>query len=202
MSKSSDRAEAQAAQQARDAATAQQTALVSQIGTDDPLTAKYKAIMSKRLDFFSQGSPDYDLSKTDKDGNPAFPGGPVFSSAATREARAQRDSDKAGIGALAMGSHGTDSGQLNQLKEQRVRHESQDASLDAADAVNQARAETFGSVLPLDQARTSRYGVALGGAGTELGYATDRWNNRPKPFAWQSLIGPAIGAGAQIATGI
>jgi hypothetical protein len=199
MSKSSDRAEREAAARERAAASAAQQALITQINTPDPLVQKYKDMVSKRLDFFNQGSPNYDLSQTDKEGKPIFPGGPVFADAATREARAQRESQRTGLGAIQLGSHGAAPGMIANMREQGMRQRSQDASLSAADAVNQARAETFGSVLPIGNYQNQRLGLAAGATGDWRSATEQRWANRPTSVPWWQVaagLGSSLGSAA------
>jgi hypothetical protein len=190
--------EAEAARAERERATAAQQALIAATEKPNPLTQKYQDMMMKRLSFFEQGAPNYDLSQTDKEGKPLFPGGPVFADAATRNARAKRDSERTGLGAISLGSHGADPNQMNQLREQRLRQVEQDASLDAADAVNTARAETFGSVLPLDAAANQRLGIRSGAVSGWRNAAEQRYASRPQQVPWWQIAagigGNALGA--------
>lgn len=173
-----------------------QQAIVAQASTPNPLTKLYTDMITKKLAFYNQGAPNYDTNQTDKTGQPLDPGGPVFADAATREARAKRDSDRTGTGAIQMGSYGADPGQLAQLKESRIRHESEDASLDAADAVNQDRAFTFGQVLPLSGDANQRLSVASGAAGNAANSATNVYQSYPKQQSWwqTALQGGALAA--------
>lgn len=199
MGKSSDRREREAAERERAQAAAAQQALLANLNKPDPLTEKYRAMMSKRMDFFNQGAPNYDLSQTDKEGKPLFPGGPVFADAATRNARAKRDSERTGLGAIQLGSHGADPSMMAQMREQRLRQTSQDASLDAAGAVNQARGETFGSILPLSADQNQRYGIAANATSGWRNATEQRWQNRPQSTPWWQVAAQLGGAAAPYA---
>jgi hypothetical protein len=190
-----NKAEQEAARRERESASAAQQALLAQINTPDPLTQKYRDMMSKRLDFFNQGAPNYDLSQTDKEGKPLFPGGPVFADAATSAARAKRASERTGLGAIQMGSYGANPGMMAQLKEQGVRQSAEDASLRAADAVNTARAETFGSVLPLSADQNQRYSIAAGATSNWRNAAEQRWQNRERGVPWWQVLSGIGGQG-------
>lgn len=202
MGKREDEAERNRIAQQQQTTNAAHLALAQKASEPSALTKTFEEMMQKRLNFFNQGSPNYDMSQTDKEGKPLFPGGPIFADAATRQARAKRESERTGTGAIAMGSFGANPGQLAQLKEQRVRQSSQDASLDAADAVNVARAETFGSVLPLQNSRTQGYSVSSGAFGSLGSNLASQRAAIPKATPWwQTALGVAAPIAGSFATG-
>lgn len=187
MSKESDHAAQQAAQAQQAQISQQQLQLMQNASKPDALTERWRAMIGNNLNFFGVSdpanpgankgwTPDYDLSRTNKDGTPVFQGGPVFANAATTLARAKREDDRTGTGAVGLGSYGADPGQLAQLRESRVRHASEDASLAAADAVDEARRETFGAILPLSGDRNQTFSTASG-IGNNASQATSAWQS-------------------------
>lgn len=212
MSKSSDRAMQQQALAQQQQIAAAQLAMANEFKEKpDPNLEAYRRMIGNNLKFFGIGlegdaaknfAPDYDLNARNKDGTQRFQGGPIFSTAAGLLGRAKRESARTGLGAITMGTQGTSPGQLAQMNEQRIREFTQSGELAASDAVDQARRETLGGVLPSNAAYNQRYltgGNLLGGASSAN---TAFQNSIPQHTPWWQIALQTAGTLGPLAMGL
>lgn len=173
-----------------------QTQFINLAATPDPLQERLRQRSMDWMDWSEGKSGPIDVTRA--------PGlGPSLN--LYERARAGEQSERQGIGALRMGTQGSDPGLVSLLSQQRQAHRERDAAGALEQAVAVRGAEATGSALPLISLEQNRRmglaGLASGAAQDTLGtYAGFTGRQRRRPF-WQDLALAGWSSGANLASG-
>lgn len=176
----------QAAQQA------QQTQFIQAANTPDPLEERLRARDMGWMDWEEGKNGPRDVMNA-----PLGAGLDLYSNAARRQS-----GERFGIGALALGTHGSDPNLSQLLKQQSEDTRQQEAAGGLEQAVRMKSAEVNRSALPLAEFAQSR---RMGLASLASGNAQNSTNaylqflTRPRqPSFWQTLLQSGLGAAGQV----
>jgi hypothetical protein len=193
-----------AAAAAAAAATTRANEAIAPAAIEDPLTQRFRDADTRWLDLTEGKSGPIDFSKSPELGVA------LGNYEAAKNAQGQ---ERMGLGALQMGSQGSNPGLAQLLKQQSQDHLQQDAAGQLQDAVKMKDAEVRGSLLPLaDFSQNRRMGIASLQTGRESAAFGNQQNatnaysqflTRPQPQSfWKSLLLSGIGGASQIAGGM
>lgn len=192
MSSGPSREEKEAQERARQqsiAQQAQQTQFMQAANTPDPLEERMRARDIAFMDWEEGKNGPRDVMNA-----PLGAGLDLYSNAARRQS-----GERFGIGALALGSHGSDPNLSQLLKQQSEDTRQQEAAGGLEQAVRMKSAEVNRSALPLAEfAQDRRMGLASLASGNAQNSTNAylQFLTRPKqPSFWKSLLLSGVGAG-------
>lgn len=186
-SEAQKRAEREAEERSRQQ-QAQQTQFIQAANVPDPLEERLRANDMKWLDWESGASGPRDVMNA-----PLGAGLDLYSNAARRQ-----EGERHGIGALALGAHGSNPMLTQLLKQQSEDTRQQEAAGGLEQAVRMKSAEVNRSALPLAEfAQGRRMGLASLASGNANNSTNSylQFLSRPKqPSFWQQLLMGGLGA--------